>query len=416
MNEQLTKIQEILQAQKSKKEKMHFGVGQEFLQKQKLALQQMGVRNPYFACGEALNQNRMVIDGKEYINYASYDYLGLSSHPHVHARVNQAIKQFGTSCSASRLAGGERTIHRELEEIISKKLLNVDDALVFIGGYTTNVSTIEHLLTPKDLIIYDALVHNSILKGCVFSGARRLAFAHNDCQALEKILQEQRGQYEKTLIIVEGVYSMDGDFPDLARMIELKKKYGAHLMVDEAHSMGVIGKTGKGISEHLGIDARDVDIWMGTLSKAFASCGGYIAGSGDLIDYLKYTTPGFVYSVGISPSNTASALGAIEVLLQEPERARLLQERSALFRKLCLEKGFNIGKSKDSPVVPVIVGSSEKALLLADALFQAGVHALPLFYPVVEEKAARLRFFLTALHTEEEIRETVEKVAEASQK
>jgi 8-amino-7-oxononanoate synthase len=385
------------------------------LEKQKSAFTKMGLENPYCKVSTSLNQNTLVIDGEKYSNYASYDYLGLSSHPHVFDRVASAMKQYGTSCSASRLAGGEKNLHRELEKAIAG-MLKVEDSLVFVGGYTTNVSCIEHLLSSRDLVIHDALVHNSILKGCLLSGAKRHSFPHNDYAALEKLLKEKRSNYDKVLIILEGVYSMDGDIPDIKEVIRIKKTYDAALMVDEAHSAGVIGKTGRGLSEYAEIDPKDVDIWMGTLSKAFASCGGYIAGSGELIDYLRFTAPGFVYSVGISPTNTAASLGAIEVLFQEPDRVKSLQEKSEMFRKLCLEKGFNLGQSKDSAVMPIITGSSETALQLADALFKQKIHVLPLFYPAVEKNCARLRFFMTCLHTEEQIYSTIEAIERSLQK
>ena len=205
----------------------------------------------------------------------------------------------------------------------------------------TNVTVLGHL-GPRDLIVHDALIHNSVLAGAMLSGARRLPFAHNDLAELDRLLAEHRADYERAIIIVEGVYSMDGDIPNLPRLIELKRRYKTLLMVDEAHSIGVLGARGRGISEHfLGIASTDVDIWMGTLSKTLASCGGYIAGGREFIEYLKYTAPGFVYSVGLSPADSAAALAALRVLELEPERVTRLRARAASFLRRARERGLN---------------------------------------------------------------------------
>ena len=205
---------------------------------------------------------------------------------------------------------------------------------------------------------------------------------------------------------------MDGDIPDLPKFIAVKQRHKALLMIDEAHSIGAIGATGRGIGEYFGVNPADVDIWMGTLSKSFASCGGYIAGSKALVDYLKYTAPGFVYSVGISPPNTASALAAVRLLRAEPGRVARLRERSKLFLELAKAQGINTGMSQDSPVVPVIVGDSQKCMALSQRLFDRGISVMPIIFPAVPEDAARLRFFLSCTHTAEQIRTTVDAVAE----
>lgn len=205
---------------------------------------------------------------------------------------------------------------------------------------------------------------------------------------------------------------MDGDFPDLPKFIEVKKRHSAMLMVDEAHSIGTMGTTGQGIGEHFGIQRSDVDIWMGTLSKAFGSCGGYIAGSQALVEYLKYTAPGFVYSVGLPPSNAAAALASLRLLRKEPQRVRQVQANAQLFLELAKAKDLNIGLSNNTPVIPVITGNSLLALHLSRRLFQRGINVQPILYPAVEESAVRLRFFLTSLHKESQIRMTVDAVAE----
>jgi 7-keto-8-aminopelargonate synthetase-like enzyme len=212
--------------------------------------------------------------------------------------------------------------------------------------------------------------------------------------------------------VIEGVYSMDGDYPDLPHFIEVKKQHKAYLMVDEAHSLGTMGLHGRGISEHYGVNPRAVDIWMGTLSKSLGSCGGYIAGTRTLVEYLKYTAPGFVYSVGLSPPNTAAALASLELLQEEPERVARLNHNARYFLKLARQANLDTGLSNNTAVVPVITGNSEHALRLSHQLHVRGINVQPILYPAVEERAARLRFFITSSHTENQIRTTVAAVAE----
>lgn len=391
----------------------HFDLFPEYLNVRKLvdSISAGGGVNPYFRIHEGVNKDKITIDGQELINYSSYNYLGMSGDPTVSQAAIAAIAQYGTSASASRPVSGEIPLHRELERELAN-LLGVEACVVYVGGHATNVTTISHLFGPGDLILHDSLIHNSALQGSKFSGARRLPFPHNDYQALDKILSEQRRHHKRVLILTEGIYSTDGDIPNLPELIEIKKYHKAFLMVDEAHSIGVLGRRGFGIGEHFGINPFDVDLWMGTLSKAFASCGGYIAGSEALIDYLKHTAPGFVYSVGMSPSNTAAALAAIQVMKAEPERVTCLQQRARLFLELSHQQNLNTGTSRDSPIVPIITGSSLQCIQLSHALFQRGINVQPMVYPAVEDNAARLRFFVASTHTEEQIHFTVNAVAE----
>jgi 8-amino-7-oxononanoate synthase len=381
------------------------------LRQQIQEMEAIGAVNPYFTVHEGLNNETTIIGGQEYINYSSYNYLGMSGDPVVSQLAKEAIDRFGTSVSASRIASGERPLHLELERELAD-FIGTEDCIVYIGGHPTNVTTIGHLVGQDDLILHDSYIHNSALEGCKLSGAKRLSFPHNDWQALDEILHNQRRRYKRVLVVIEGVYSMDGDIPDLPKFVEIKKRHQVFLMVDEAHSIGVLGKHGRGIGEHFGVEPHDVDLWMGTLSKSFASCGGYIAGCKAVIEYLKYTAPGFVYSVGISPPNAAAALAAIRVLKAEPERVTHLYERSKLFIELAHERGLNIGTSHNTPIVPVIVGNSLHCIQLSQALFQRGINARPIIYPAVPEKAARLRFFIASTHTEEQIRLTVNATAE----
>ena len=370
-----------------------------------------GVPNPYFTVHEGVVRDTTVVDGRELISFASYNYLGLSGHPVVTKAATDAIKEYGTSVSASRLVSGEKPIHGELERKIAD-FIGVDDSILMVGGHATNETTIGHLVGSGDLIVHDALAHNSIVQGALLSGARRRPFPHNDYATLDRLLQEIRHQYRRVLIAVEGVYSMDGDFADIPKFIEVKRRHRAMLMVDEAHSFGTMGETGHGMTEFFALNPRDVDIWMGTLSKSAASCGGYIAGSRALVELLRYTAPGFVFSVGLPPAQVAAALAAIDVLEAEPERVERLHQRSALFLELCREAELNTGDSGGTPVIPVITGNSMVALRLSHRLRGEGINVQPILYPAVDESAARLRFFITSEHSEEQIRMTVAKVAE----
>jgi len=376
------------------------------IQKQRSLGQVFGVKDPFYRCHGAVEGANSYIDGVPHVNFASYDYLGLNQHPNVAEAAKQAIDDYRTSVSASRIVAGERPVHRELEVALAE-FYQVEDAMVYVSGHATNVSTIATLLGPKDVIFQDELMHNSGLVGAKLSGAKVITFRHNNMEALTKLLEQNRGSYRNALILVEGLYSMDGDFPDLAKLVELKEKYGCWLMVDEAHSLGVMGKTGRGIAEHFGIEPSRIDIWMGTLSKTLASCGGYICGSKELIELLKYNAPGFVYSVGIPPANAAAAKAAVEALVAEPERVRRVQENGRLFLAEAKEAGLDTGTSEGFAVVSIMIGDILRAIKLSERLMEAGINALPIVYPAVPMKAARIRFFITALHQPEDIKRAV---------
>jgi len=365
-----------------------------------------GLENPYFSVHEGLTNDHTRIGGRELVSWATYNYLGMSGEPTVTAAAKEAIDRFGTSVSASRLVSGEKTIHQELERAIAR-FIGTEDAITFVGGHATNETVIGHLVGPGDLVLHDAFAHNSLLQGALLSGARRRPFPHNDYDAAEKLLAQMRHQYRRVLVVIEGVYSMDGDYADLPKFIGVSKRHKALLMVDEAHSLGVLGRHGRGIGEEFGVNPADVDIWMGTLSKALGSCGGYIAGSSTLIRWLKYTCPGFVYSVGMPPAAAGAALGALRVLEREPQRVAQLHANADLFLQLAKEAGLNTGPSGGTAIVPVILGNSLNSLKLSRSLFARGINVQPILYPAVEESAARLRFFITSCHTADQIRRTV---------
>jgi 8-amino-7-oxononanoate synthase len=372
----------------------------------KATAERFGLRNPFFISHDGVAGAVSQIGGVEYLNFSSYNYLGLNGHPAVNQAALEAMMRYGTSASASRLVAGERPIQRALETALAG-VYGVEDCVVFVSGHATNVSTIGYLFGPRDLVIHDSLIHNSVLEGIKLSGAARRSFPHNDTWALDAILAEIREQFERVLIVVEGHYSMDGDIPDLPALIDIKRRHQAFLMVDEAHSLGVLGATGRGVHEHYGVAGTDVDIWMGTLSKTLSACGGYIAGQAALIDHLKYAAPGFVYSVGISPPLAAAALAALQLMLAEPERVRRLQDNGQHMLRLAREAGLDTGTSAGFSIVPLITGSSLKATRLSNRLFDLGVNVQPIVYPAVEEKGARLRFFLNTLHTHDALEKLI---------
>ena len=374
-----------------------------------------GLKDPYFTVHEGPTSHRTTIGGKSYIHWSSYNYIGMASEPDVQQGAIDATRRYGTSSSASRLVSGEKTIHRELESEL-KAFMDVEDVICMVGGHATNETVIGHMFGPGDLVLHDGLAHNSIVKGCELSGARRRAFPHNDPVALDRILREYRHQYRRVLVAIEGVYSMDGDIAPLPEFVEVKKRHRAILMIDEAHSLGALGRTGRGVAEHFGVARNEVDIWMGTLSKAFGSVGGVIAGSTALVQYLRYTAPGFVFAAAMTPPVAGAALAAIRKLIAEPQRVERLHQNSRRLLMRMKGHGLNTGLSRDTAVVPVIIGDSLVAMRLATNLFERGINVQPIVHPAVEEQAARLRFFVTSLHTDAEIDETADAVAEELEK
>jgi len=301
-------------------------------------------------------------------------------------------------------------VHRDLEAALAA-LHGAEDAICFVSGHATNVSVIGGLLGEGDLIVTDALVHNSVIEGAKLSAAKRILCPHGDIEAMERALRLNRRRHRRALLVVEGLYSMDGDVPDLAALVRLKRRYDAWLMVDEAHSLGVLGQTGRGIAEEQGVDPADIDIWMGTLSKALASTGGYIAGSRQLVDLLKYTSPGFVYSVGTAPAVAAAAYAAITVMLRESWRLAKLRQNGRDFLSGAKVRGLDTGLSVGASVVPIIVGNSPTAVILSQRLLAHGYNIVPIIFPGVAENQARLRFFITSRHTADQMAGVLDAIA-----
>ena len=385
--------------------------GYEELRLQRSIGDKFGIANPYFRIHDGLANSHTEIGGRRLLNFSCYDYLGLNGHPEIVAVAKGAVDRYGISCSASRHVAGERPVHTDLERAIAGHY-NCEEALVFVSGYATNVGVIGQLVGPKDLVVSDAMIHNSAVMGSVLSGAARRSFAHNDLDALDQLLTSIRGKFERVLIVVEGLYSMDGDYPDLPRLIEIKRRHHAWLMIDEAHALGVLGRHGYGLFEQFEVDPREVDIWMGTLSKTLAGCGGYIAGSGVLVDYLRCMAGAFVYSVGMPPVIAASVHKALEIMHREPDRVEKLQHNARFFFDCARRNGLNTGNGSGTAVCPIVIGDSIPTVALSQRLFERGINVQPVLYPAVPAKSSRLRFFLTAMHTEDEMEGAVKIVAE----
>ncbi len=381
------------------------------IKRQRAVADVMEVANPYFKLHETKSGATCVIDGRTYDNFISYDYLGLNGAPEINAAAKAAIDHFGTSVSASRPTAGDRPLHRKLERALADHY-ETDDALCFVSGHGTNVSVIGELLDKGDLIVFDSLCHNSIVLGTKLTAAARKSFPHNDMAALDAMLRESRHQFNRVLIVAEGLYSMDGDVAPLPELIEIKERHAAWLMVDEAHSIGVLGKTGRGIFEHFDVAPDGVDIWMGTLSKTLSACGGYIAGCQALIDNLKFNASAFMFSVGISPPVAAAALAALEKLHDEPERVEKLRENGRIFVEAFTGQGLDIGNSAGHAIGVAMIGDSIRAAKLAERLFERGISTIPVTYPAVAMRAARLRFFLTSEHSRDQIENAAKVLSE----
>ncbi len=335
-------------------------------------------------------------------DFASYDYLGLASDPRVREAAKQAVDQYGSSVSASRLVAGERPLLRELEAALAE-IYAVDDALVFVSRYAGNETTIGHLFGPRDLVVHDQFCHLSVLEGVRLAGATRRAFPHNDLPALEKLLAGVRGDYERVLIVADGLSPVAGDICDLPGLVALKRRYRTFLMIDDAHALGVLGEGGRGSREHWALAGDDVDFWSGSLGHALAGAGGYIAGSRALIDLLKYSAPGFVYSVGLAPAMAAAAREALRILGSEPARPALLRQNARQFLAGVHAQGFATGACAGQAVIPLILGDSGTVLAFAEHLAGQGIQALPLVSPAVDECQARLVFCIHHGHGAESL-------------
>lgn len=360
----------------------------------------------YLESIEEVGNSVVSVEGKgEMIMLSSYSYLGLLGHPVINESATQAIAKYGTGTHGVRLLSGTLPIHNELEKYIAD-FKNTEDAIVYSSGYVANISVISTILRKDDVVLCDKLNHASIVDGCKLSGANCLRFKHNDPDHLEYFLKKVSPS-KNTMIIVDAVYSMDGDIAPMPALVELSKKYGALLMVDEAHSLGVLGEQGKGIDEYFDLEPDSIDLKMGTLSKAIPANGGYVAGNSTIVDMLKHSSRGFIYSAALSPPMTAAALSSLKIISQENERIQKLKHNMTYFRDQLKEKGFNTLNTQ-SPIVPVVCGDNHSAWLLAKLCQDRGLFVQGIPSPVVPENTSRLRAIVTSAHTTEEINYCIE--------
>jgi 8-amino-7-oxononanoate synthase len=365
--------------------------------------------DPFFAQTDSLSQAAEA-HGGHFVSFANYDYLGLSGHPAVKAAAAAALETLGVGALASRLVGGERSTHQPFEAALST-FLGTEATLTLVSGYLTNVTVISHIMGSRDGLFLDELSHNSIVSGSKSAAAETVQFHHNDLDHLDFLLKQRRADFRNVLIVAESLYSMDGDITDLARLVEIKERYNTWLLIDEAHSIGVLGADGRGLCEYAGIDPGRIDLIIGTLSKTFASCGGFVTGNQAVIDWLRYTLPGFVYSVGLSPVITAAAQMALELLQKESWRIEKLRHNAELFVELAHEAGLNTGPAIGRGVVPILFADSLETLAASRHLMANGYYVPPIIQIGVPKDQPRLRFFLSASHSEAEIRGVIDLLA-----
>ena len=362
--------------------------------------------DPFFAQIDKL-KTELEASGTHFVSFANYDYLGLAKHPQIVAEAKRELDRLGVGALASRLVGGERSTHKPFEAEIAK-FLGFESALTLVSGYLANVTTIAWLMGKRDAIFIDELAHNSILAGTDASVAHVIKFRHNDLDHLEHLLARHREEYRHVLVVVEGLYSMDGDTCDLPRLVEMRDKHHFWLMLDEAHCLGVLGDTGRGLPEHAGVDPERIDLLVGTMSKTLASCGGYVCGKKKVIDWFRYTLPGFVYSVGLSPVILASARTALRLMQEESWRIARLAENATLFRDYAHEAGLSTGHAIGRGVVPILFQDDVETMWASQRLLDKGYYVPPIVQIGVPKDQPRLRFFLSASHTQEEIKGVID--------
>ncbi|AKU89924.1 aminotransferase class I/II-fold pyridoxal phosphate-dependent enzyme [Vulgatibacter incomptus] len=359
---------------------------------------------PYFKPIDQTDGTQVNVGGRPVIMVGSNNYLGLSLHPAVKEAAAKALEKYGTSCSGSRLLNGTLDLHVELEEKLAR-FLGKEMALCFSTGFTTNLGTLSAILERKDYVFSDRLNHASILEGIRGSFGEHKRYRHNDMADLERLLGNAPAEAGK-LIVTDGVFSMEGDFADLQGIIALKKKYGARVMVDEAHGLGVLGAHGRGLSEHLGVE-NDVDLVMGTFSKSFGSLGGVIAGPKEVIEWIKHKARAMVFQASMTPASVAAALASLEIIQAEPERRERLWRIANKMRNAFRLLGYDTGLS-DGPVVPVHIGDQIKCFRLWKALYENGVFANPVIPPAVEPGHSLMRTSYMATHTDEQLDRVIE--------
>jgi len=360
---------------------------------------------PYFKAIQSGAGSTVMIDGKKYIMIGSNNYLGLTQDPRIKEAAIDALETFGSGCTGSRFLNGTLILHEELEEKLAH-FVKKEAALVFSTGFQTNQGTIASLVGKDDLILGDRENHASILEGCRLSFGKTYKYKHNDMKDLERLLKNFDSNTGGKLVVTDGVFSMGGDIVNLDHLVELKKKYNFRLMLDDAHSCGVLGKYGRGTGEHFDLE-DDVDLIMGTFSKSFASLGGFIAGEAKVIQYIKHNARALIFSASMPPSAVATVNKALDILKSEPERLERLWTNTAKMRKAFQEMGFNTGRSQ-TPIIPLIIGDDMKTFGFWKLLFEYGIFSNPVISPAVEPGQALIRTSYMATHTDDELDHVLE--------
>ena len=354
---------------------------------------------------------RVRVGGRDLLMMSSYDYLGLIGHPRIEAAALEAIRAYGTGTGGVRLLTGTNGLHHDLEKRFAE-FKGAEGAIAFSSGYLANVGVVSALVGPRDWVVADERVHRSILDGCRLARARIRTFHHNDPAAAEDALS-RRPEGTRVLVIVEGLYSMDGDVCPLPDFLALKKRHGALLMVDEAHSLGVLGATGRGLHEHFGIAGREVDLWVGSFSKAIPSVGGVVAGSRGVMIYLQHEAAPFMFSAALCPAATAASSAALDVILEEAWRVDRVRENAEALRRGLHDRGFDTAESQ-GPIIPVILGGERRTWTVARRLHDSGIYATAVVHPAVPRGSARLRLCAMATHTLEDYDEALDALVQAT--
>ena len=371
----------------------------------------MGVY-PYFRTIESEQDTEVIIKGKKVLMFGSNSYLGLTNHPKLKEASKKAIDKYGSGCAGSRFLNGTLDLHLELEDKLAK-FVGKDGAIVFSTGYQVNLGVISSITTRQDWIVLDELDHACIIDGARLSFARNSKYKHNDMEALEKTL-ERIDEDKMKLIVVDGVFSMEGDIARLPEIVKLAKKYGANVMVDDAHSLGVLGEKGRGTADHFGL-TDEVDLIMGTFSKSLASIGGFIAADDATINFLKHHARSLIFSASIAPANAASVIAALDLIEQEPERIAKLWENTHFAMEGLRSLGFDIGPT-ETPIIPIYVRDNFKTFRLTRMLLEEGIFVNPVISPAVKPEDTLIRFSLMATHTKKQIEIALDKIDKVSRK
>ncbi|ACU04399.1 MULTISPECIES: serine palmitoyltransferase [Pedobacter] len=365
---------------------------------------------PYFRAIESGQDTEVVIDGKKVLMFGSNSYLGLTNHPKIKEASKAAIDKYGTGCAGSRFLNGTLDIHIELEKRLAA-YVGKEAAVLFSTGFQVNLGVISCLLDRNDYLILDEYDHASIIDGSRLSFSRSIKYAHNDMDDLRKKLSRLPEDAAK-LIVADGIFSMEGDLVNLPEIVKIANEYGANIMMDDAHSLGVIGFNGAGTASHFGL-TDEVDLIMGTFSKSLASLGGFIAGTEETIEFVKHRARSLMFSASMPPGAVASVIAALDIIESEPERIDKLWANTNYAKKLLVEAGFDIGHT-DSPIIPVYIRDNDKTFMVTNILSNNGIFVNPVVSPAVPSDSSLIRFSLMATHTFEQIEEAVEKLSAAA--